>query len=75
MTESTENSLGLLATEARNPATHDIDNLSAVEIVKLMNSEDEKVTAAVGAVADDIASAVELIVDRLSAGGRLVYAG
>lgn len=75
MTESTENSLGLLTTEARNPATHDIDNLSAVEIVKLMNSEDEKVAAAVGAVADDIASAVELIVERLSAGGRLVYAG
>jgi len=40
-----------------------------------MNSEDEKVAAAVGAVADDIASAVELIVERLSAGGRLVYAG
>ena len=75
MTESTENSLGLLTTEARNPATHDIDNLSAVEIVKLMNSEDQKVAAAVGAVADDIASAVELIVERLSAGGRLVYAG
>jgi N-acetylmuramic acid 6-phosphate etherase len=75
MTESTENSLGLPATEARNPATHDLDNLSAVEIIKLMNSEDEKVAAAVGAVADDIASAVELIVERLSAGGRLVYAG
>lgn len=75
MTDSIENPLGLLTTEARNPSTHDLDNLSAVEIVKLMNAEDGKVAAAVAAVADDVARAVEAIVKRLSAGGRLVYVG
>jgi N-acetylmuramic acid 6-phosphate etherase len=75
MTDSTDINLGLLTTEARNPLTQDIDNLSAIEIVRLMNSEDEKVAQAVGKVAEPIARAIDVITERLSAGGRLVYVG
>ncbi len=65
----------MLTTEARNPLTQDIDNLSALEVVKLINSEDEKVALAVGEVAEPIAQAIEVIADRLSKGGRLIYVG
>src|SRR6476620_2000413 len=64
-----------LLTEARNPASADLDALSPLEIVQLMNAEDAKVAPAVAAQAEPIARAVEVIADRLRAGGRLVYAG
>uniref|UniRef100_A0A7C2P4T0 N-acetylmuramic acid 6-phosphate etherase n=1 Tax=Schlesneria paludicola TaxID=360056 RepID=A0A7C2P4T0_9PLAN len=62
-------------TEARNPASEQIDTLSALEIVQLMNAEDAKVPQAVGQIAADIARAVEIIAERLRRGGRLVYFG
>ncbi len=64
-----------LTTEARNPASEEIDALSPIEIVRLMNSEDAGVAAAVLAEADQIARAIETIADRLRKGGRLIYLG
>jgi N-acetylmuramic acid 6-phosphate etherase len=64
-----------LLTEARNPASADLDALSPLEFVRLMNAEDATVPAAVAAQADAVARAIEVIADRLRAGGRLVYVG
>lgn len=64
-----------LTTEARNPASEELDGLSALEIVQLINSEDAKVAAAVAEQADVIAQAVDVIADRLARGGRLIYIG
>jgi len=64
-----------LATEAANPAAAELDLRSTLELVELMNAEDATVAAAVGAAASEIAAAVDAIVERLEAGGRLVYAG
>lgn len=64
-----------LTTESINPASQQIDQLSAEEIVRLIQAEDAKVAAAVGAVARPIAQAVERIAAALRAGGRLVYLG
>jgi N-acetylmuramic acid 6-phosphate etherase len=64
-----------LQTEARNPASARLDELTAVELVELMNAEDAAVAAAVATQKREIAQAVEVIADRLSKGGRLVYAG
>lgn len=64
-----------LTTEARNPASENIDSLSPGEIVRLMNAEDARVAQAVGAEADAIAQAIETIAERLRAGGRLIYIG
>ena len=75
MTDSTKVSLGQLTTEARNPLTQDLDNLSALEIVKVMNAEDEKVAVAVREVSKAVAQAIDVIADRLSNGGRLIYVG
>lgn len=62
-------------TESRNPASERIDTLSALEIVQLMNAEDALVPAAIAKVAPQIATAVEVIADRLRRGGRLIYFG
>src|SRR5918994_7262301 len=64
-----------LLTEARNPASADLDALDALGIVRLMNAEDATVPAAVGTQAEAIARAIDVIADRLRAGGRLVYVG
>lgn len=64
-----------LATEASNPASRNLDQLSALEIVSLMNSEDTRVPEAVRKVLPQIAQAVEVITERLQKGGRLIYMG
>lgn len=64
-----------LTTEARNPASEDLDGLTAIEIVRLINAEDAKIAAAVAEQADVIAKAIDIIADRIGAGGRLIYIG
>lgn len=64
-----------LLTEASNPASVDLDRLTPLEFVRLMNSEDARVIPAVAAEAEKIARAIEIIAERFQRGGRLVYAG
>lgn len=64
-----------IATEQRNPHTMNIDALSTLDMVKLINREDHRVAEAVGLVTDKIAAAVDVIADRLCQGGRLIYCG
>jgi N-acetylmuramic acid 6-phosphate etherase len=68
-------SLGDLTTEGRNPASEEIDRLSALEIVRVMNREDARVAEAVERIAGDVAQAIDVIAGRLAAGGRLIYIG
>jgi N-acetylmuramic acid 6-phosphate etherase len=49
--------------------------MSALEIVQTMNSEDATIAQAVRGAQQEIASAVELITERLEKGGRLFYVG
>jgi len=62
-------------TEQRNPLTAEIDRLSPLEIVELINSEDQKVAPAVFGERDSLARAVELAETALRGGGRLIYVG
>jgi N-acetylmuramic acid 6-phosphate etherase len=62
-------------TERENPRTKEIARLPALDIVRLMNAEDARVAVAVGEVLPAVARAVEAIVARLGAGGRLFYVG
>src|SRR5579875_2117682 len=64
-----------LQTEARNPASTRLDEMTALEIVRLMNAEDARVVPAVASQAEPLARAVEIIADRLRRGGRLLYVG
>lgn len=67
--------LNQLTTEQRNPNTMQIDSLSALEIVRLMNNEDKQVALAVEQNLPAIAQAVEKIVEAFGQGGRLIYLG
>ncbi|HEY1470628.1 MAG TPA: N-acetylmuramic acid 6-phosphate etherase [Candidatus Acidoferrum sp.] len=62
-------------TELRNPASRNLDRMTALQIVRLMNREDRKVAAAVGRELPAIARAVDEIVVRIQTGGRLIYVG
>ena len=64
-----------LTTESVNPASAEIDALSSLEIVRLINEEDAKVAGAVAAEAERIATAIDWITAALSDGGRLIYIG
>jgi N-acetylmuramic acid 6-phosphate etherase len=64
-----------LVTEGRLRQTADYDELTTRELVELVNREDAAVPAAVAAARDELAAALDAIVDRLRDGGRLVYAG
>src|SRR5260221_107419 len=57
-----------LQTEARNPASAELDELTPLQLVRLMNAEDAKVIPAVVSQAEPIARAVEVIAERLKAG-------
>lgn len=65
----------LPVTERENPRTREIDTLDALGIVRLMNAEDCNVAAAVEQALPFVGRAVEEIVKRLHAGGRLFYIG
>ena len=75
MTAPVQDKLGTLATEARHPATERLDELSTLEMLKVMNDEDAKVAPAVRAELPHIARAIDEIAERFSRGGRLFYTG
>lgn len=62
-------------TEQRNPRTAEIDRLSPLEIVELINAEDQRVAPAVWEVRADVARALELAEAAVRAGGRIFYVG
>ena len=75
MNETLLQTLATLITEQRNPHSMEVDRLSALEIVTLMNTEDKQVPLAVERVLPQIAQAVEAVVKAFQCGARLVYLG
>ncbi len=64
-----------LTTETRNFTTLNIDQESTIGILQLINQEDKIVAEKVGEVISAISQAVDLIVERMKKGGRLIYIG
>jgi N-acetylmuramic acid 6-phosphate etherase len=62
-------------TERANVASERLETRSTFEILELMNDEDARVAEAVGARLTAIRDAVDAMVERIRAGGRLVYLG
>src|SRR5688572_30625765 len=62
-------------TEQENPQTANIDSVSTLEAIRLINEEDKRVAAAVEKVLPEIALAIDKIVERLKIDGRLFYVG
>ena len=67
--------LDKLTTESRNLNTSNIDKVSTLEMVKIINNEDKKVAEAVEKEIHKIAQAIDYIVERIKKGGRLIYIG
>src|SRR5712691_8112162 len=64
-----------ILTEAGNEHTRDLDLRPVLDQARVMNEEDRRVPAAVGAVLPQIAEAVVRIAEALRSGGRLIYVG
>ncbi|HXM98861.1 MAG TPA: N-acetylmuramic acid 6-phosphate etherase [Candidatus Dormibacteraeota bacterium] len=62
-------------TEQRNAASRNLDRMSSLEIITLMNREDRKVAVAVKRELPAIARAVDAVVAQVRRGGRLIYVG
>ena len=62
-------------TEERNWRTTDIDVVSTEEVLRLLNAEDATVAGAVASALPALAAVVDLVVERLAAGGRVHYFG
>ena len=74
-TRKVKSDLSRLPTEQVLPAATDLDHMSALEIVRLMNREDSTVATAVGRALPQIARAINVVVAGLRHGGRLIYVG
>jgi len=64
-----------LTTEQILSAASKLDQMSSLEIVRLMNDEDATVAAAVRRALPQIARAIDVVADGLRHGGRLIYVG
>lgn len=67
--------LSKLTTEQRNPDTMDLDQMSPLEIVTVMNREDAHVIEGVREVLPAVAQTITWATESLKAGGRLIYLG
>ena len=67
--------LTTLVTESRNAVSENIDMLSIIDMLKVINQEDQKVALAVEAIIPEIAKVVDLIANAFQSGGRLIYVG
>ncbi|ANS85530.1 N-acetylmuramic acid 6-phosphate etherase [Vibrio scophthalmi] len=67
--------LSHLVTESRNQSSQNIDTLSTIEMLKVINNEDQKVALAVEKVLPEIAQVVDAVKAAFAVGGRLIYMG
>ncbi len=67
--------LDKLVTESRNENTKNIDSVSTLEMLKMINNEDKTVAYAVEKELGRIAEAVDIIHMKMAEGGRLIYVG
>ena len=64
-----------MSTETRNQNTMDLDIMSPLEIVTVMNQEDARVPAAITPVLPQIAQCVTWAIESIESSGRIIYMG
>jgi len=64
-----------MVTESRNSASQEIDTLSTLEMLKVINDEDKSVAFAVEKTLPEITKLVDAVALAFSQGGRLIYSG
>jgi len=73
--KSAATDLRILPTEQMLTSASNLDQMSSLEIVRLMNSEDATVATGVRGALPQIARAIDVVADGLRHGGRLIYVG
>jgi N-acetylmuramic acid 6-phosphate etherase len=64
-----------LVSEGRNPNTMNLDQLSTPDLLKVINKEDQKVAFAIEEALPDIAKAVDMALNSIQHGGRMIFMG
>ena len=64
-----------MSTETRNQNTMNLDIMTPLEVVTVMNQEDAKVPEAIKPALPNIAQCVTWAIDSIQAGGRIIYMG
>ena len=64
-----------MSTETRNQNTMNLDIMTPLEVVTVMNNEDAKVPEAIKPALPNIAQCVTWAIDSIEAGGRIIYMG
>ena len=64
-----------MSTETRNQNTMNLDIMTPLEVVTVMNQEDAKVPAAITPALPNIAQCVTWAIASIEAGGRIIYMG
>jgi len=64
-----------MITESRNKNSMEIDKLSTLEMLEVINNEDQKVPLAIKTQLKEVAKAVDLIANAFLNDGRLIYIG
>lgn len=74
-TRPQQSDLRQLTTEQILSGTSNLDQLSSLEIARLINDQDATIAAAVRKALPQVARAIDTVADGLSHGGRLIYVG
>lgn len=64
-----------LKTESRNPRTLNLDIMSAMELIQIMNEEDQSVIDTIREALPQIEKGIQLVIRALRQNGRLIYMG
>jgi N-acetylmuramic acid 6-phosphate etherase len=72
---TTASDLRQLPTEQLLPIEYDLDRMSSLEIVTLMNHEDATIAGAVHRALPHIARAIDVVAESIRHGGHLIYVG
>lgn len=67
--------LDKLKTETRNEKSNQLDKMSTLDALQLMNEEDRKIPDVIQDQIENINQAVQLVIDSFNKGGRLLYVG
>lgn len=68
-------SLKNMSTETRNQNTMNLDTMTPLELVTVMNQEDTKVPEAIKPALPNIAQCVSWAIESIESGGRIIYMG
>lgn len=64
-----------LKTESRNSKTLNLDTMSTMELIGIMNEEDQKVIDTIKEALPQIEKCIQLVIQALNHNGRLIYMG